>query len=241
MTSAPPIGESFARILRWADFNLPLLRASLRPPASESEIDAFEALIGRTLPQDVRDLYRLADGQIPFQFYPGIFLSLPFNPLGVVTRDWRFAVDAIQHTESNTDEFLSSFPPGAVRALHYNTAWVPISDDAGGNHLAIDLDPGPAGNVGQLIITGTDEQERVRVAPSLGVFLHWAAGEMEAGNFAPARSEERPMSDADRERFSAGLPVVVADDPSEDDWRWRNEGHLHDGLRNYLKSGGQIG
>jgi cell wall assembly regulator SMI1 len=218
MSNAPPITESFARILRWADANLPLLRDSLRPPASEREIDALETLIGQALPEDIHDLYRLADGQIPFQFgrtphYPGFFVSLPFNPIEIVSQHWQFAARQLARGEPNTDEFLSSFPPGAVQIQHYNRAWIPISDDAGGNHIAIDLDPGPAGNIGQIIITGTDEQERVRVASSLGAFLHWIAGEFEAGHFA-GNGEE---------------------------WRWRNEGHLHDGLRTYLKAGGQIG
>lgn len=216
MSNAPPIAESFAHILRWADSNLPLLRESLRPPASESEIAALETLIGQALPQELRDLYRLADGQIPFQFgrtpdYPGFFVSLPFNPIEIVSRHWQFAREL--EDESNTDEFLSSFPPGAVKIQDYNRGWIPISDDAGGNHIAIDLDPGPAGNIGQVIITGTDEQERVRVASSLSAFLHWVAGEFEAGHFTGG----------------------------EEDWRWRNEGHLHDGLRTYLKAGGQIG
>lgn len=212
-----PIAESFARILRWSDSNLPLLRQSLRPPAGESEIATLETLIGQALPQDVRDLYRLADGQIPFQFgrtpyYPGFFVSLPFNPIEIVTRHWQFARE-LEADDLGGEEFLSSFPPGAVKIQENNRAWIPISDDAGGNHIAIDLDPGPTGNIGQAIITGTDEQERVRIASSLSAFLHWVAGEFEAGHFA-GNGEE---------------------------WRWRNEGHLHDGIRTYLKAGGQIG
>lgn len=218
MNNAPPIAESFARILRWADAHLPLLRQSLRPPASEGDLQSFEALLGQTLPQDVRELYRLADGQIPFQFgqtpyYPGLFVSLPFNPLETVTRHWRQAREL--EAEFNSDEFLSSFPPDAIKIIDSNRGWIPISDDAGGNHIAIDLDPGPAGNFGQVIITGTDEQERVRVASSLSAFLHWAAGEFEAGHFTGSGEDG--------------------------EWRWRNEGHLHDGLRTHLKAGGQIG
>lgn len=212
-----PIADSFARILRWADSNLPLLRDSLRPPASESEIAALETIIGQALPQDVRDLYRLADGQIPFQFgctphYPGFFVSLPFNPIEIVTRHWQFARE-LEADDLGGEEFLSAFPPDTVKIQENNRAWIPISDDAGGNHIAIDLDPGPAGNIGQVIIIGTDEQERVRIASSLSAFLHWVAGEFEAGHFA-GNGEE---------------------------WRWRNEGHLHDGLRTYLKAGSQIG
>ena len=142
MSKAPPIAESFARILRWADAHLPLLRESLRPPADDRELGALEALIGQTLPPDVRDLYSLADGQIPFQFgrtphYPGFFVSLPFNPLQVVTRHWQFARE-MEADGSDADEFLSSFPPEAVKTQDYNRAWIPLSDDASGNHIAVD-------------------------------------------------------------------------------------------------------
>jgi cell wall assembly regulator SMI1 len=222
-TESPTVASSFARIMTWADANAPLLRVSLRPGASADELQRFETLIGQALPQDVRDLYRLADGQIPFQFgrtphYPGLFLSLPFNPIEVVIRDWQFGEEVLGRNEPNTDEFLSSYPPGAVKALHYNNGWIPLSDDAGGNHMAIDLDPGPAGNAGQWIIFGVDEFERMRVASSLAAFLHWVAVEMEAGNFR-----------------------LAPDNPEGDEWRWRDHGHLHDGLKVYLKGGGQIG
>lgn len=221
MTSAeaPPISASFARIMAWADANCPLLRESLRAGASAEQLASFEALIGQPLPEDARALYRLADGQTPFQFgrtpnYPGLFVSLPFNPLEVVTRHWRFNQEMLSEMGADTGTSLPSHPPGAVKSAIYNTNWIPLSDDAGGNHMGIDLDPGPAGNVGQWIIFGTDEFELFRVASSLSAFLHWAAGEMEAGHFAAS---------------------------DEGDWRWRNAGHLHDALSAHLKAGGQIG
>ena len=88
------VARSFERIMNWAKAELPLLCESMRPPASAAEIEALEQLIGQRLPDDVRELYSLADGQTPFVFgqtpdYPGFFLAHPFNPIERVMRDWR--------------------------------------------------------------------------------------------------------------------------------------------------------
>lgn len=241
---APAVARSFARILAWADANAPLLRESLRPGASEDQLRHFEGLIGQALPEDVRELYRLADGQIPYQFgetyYPGLFLGFPFNPIEVTTRDWRNHDSGLRGIDSNTDEFLGSYPPDAVKAVHFNNGWIALSDDASGNYMGVDLDPASAGNVGQWIVFGRDESERLRVASSLAAFLHWVAGEMEAGNFRPAQAEPWVQSPRDVAALRAGRPVAVPDPPSPDEWRWRN-GYLFHELRLHLKSGGQIG
>lgn len=143
-----------------------------------------------------------------------MFVSLPFNPLDVVARHWRLNQETLSEMDEDTGAPLPSYPPGAVKSAVCNNSWIPISDDAGGNHMGIDLDPGPTGDAGQWIIFGTDEFELFRVASSFGAFLHWVACEMEAGHFA--------ASDAG-------------------DWRWQNSSHLHDALGAHLKAGGRIG
>jgi cell wall assembly regulator SMI1 len=241
---APPVARSFARILTWADANAPAIRESLRAGASDDQLQRFEALIGQALPEDVRDLYRLTDGQTPYQsggpYYPGLFLGMPFNPSEVVAREWQSHERTLRRNDSNTDEFINSYPPDAVKAVYFNNGWISLSDDAAGNYMAVDLDPGPAGNVGQWIIFGADQFERTRVASSLASFLYWVAVEMENGNFNVAQPEEYVQSPRDAAALRAGRPVAVPDPPPDDEWRWRN-GYLLDEIRFYLKAGGEVG
>ncbi|WP_342662506.1 SMI1/KNR4 family protein [Deinococcus apachensis] len=76
---------------------------------------------------------------------------------------------------------MDSRPPGAVRPVTFSPAWFPFASDGGGNGLAVDLNPGPAGTLGQVITFGPDELTRLVLAPSLPAFLDWVADQIEAG------------------------------------------------------------
>ena len=78
----------------------------------------------------------------------------------------------------------TSFPPGYPACLH-RPGWVPLmSYGADFNHVAIDLDPGPRGVVGQVIHYGRDIDRKHVLATSWAHFLEDIADELEAGNFA---------------------------------------------------------
>src|SRR4051812_14658163 len=58
-----PVAESWRRIEAWLDEHLPDVRATLRPGVTEKDLAKFEKLVGRTLPDDVRESWRIHDGQ----------------------------------------------------------------------------------------------------------------------------------------------------------------------------------
>lgn len=66
-----------------------------------------------------------------------------------------------------------------------------MTNDGSGNHVGLDFDPWPSGRIGQIILYGRDEDVKVVLAESLGQFLAWVAGLLEAGNFRlePAADE----------------------------------------------------
>jgi cell wall assembly regulator SMI1 len=116
---------------------------ALRPPARVADIRALEELTGTRLPQAVISSLRIHDGM-----QSGVNL-VDYNSLLPVTemgRWWRITMD------NPWDE------PGprlidAKRIkgdLRWRKGWVPIAVDAGGNLLACDLDPGPAGTRSQM-------------------------------------------------------------------------------------------
>jgi cell wall assembly regulator SMI1 len=66
-----PVAESWHRIEAWLGEHLPILKLSLRPGISRTDLKRFEKLIGRSLPEDVRESWMIHDGQRPVPYLPG--------------------------------------------------------------------------------------------------------------------------------------------------------------------------
>lgn len=71
-----------------------------------------------------------------------------------------------------------SQPPRAVQKAYAHSGWIPLARDWGGNNIAVDLAPGPAGKWGQIIIFGRDYDCKYVVARSWSAFLAMAADDM---------------------------------------------------------------
>lgn len=55
--------ERWRRLERWVEQNAPARESTLRPPATEQELDDAEATLGVTLPPSVRRSYLVHDGE----------------------------------------------------------------------------------------------------------------------------------------------------------------------------------
>lgn len=78
-------------------------------------------------------------------------------------------------------ERQDSQPSGAVQKAYAHPAWIPMARDWGGNCIAIDLAPGPAGKWGQVIIFGRDYDCKYVVARSWASFLAVMADDLCSG------------------------------------------------------------
>jgi cell wall assembly regulator SMI1 len=65
-----PVAESWRRIEAWLGEHLPILKLSLRPGISRTDLKKFEKMIGRSLPDDVRESWMIHDGQRPIHYLP---------------------------------------------------------------------------------------------------------------------------------------------------------------------------
>jgi len=162
--------------------------AQLNPPATKAEIIAVEAEIGFRLPDDLRELYLRADGQKslyePIDPAPGtivtpLFGGYEFASLSSALDDYRNWVEVIDEwgNESDPNECITlraGDPP--VAREYFRRGWFPFAIDGGGNAYAVDLAPVQGGTEGQVILIGSDEDERQVLAPSLTAFLVAAAG-----------------------------------------------------------------
>ena len=175
--------DGIARVLRWMDTFFPALRANLNSPADNAVIDAAQASCCVVFPDDLRALYRVADGETGVL---GFFFGLPFLSLSRLVDEWsawRDVAQDVTEMDKNSDGFYTSVPPDVIAGRYTNPGWIAISHDHGGNHLGVDLAPGPCGRVGQVINFGADEDEKFVIAPSLAAFFHWYADNLECGNY----------------------------------------------------------
>lgn len=173
------IPELLARLDAWVAREVPLHHATLRPGVTDAALDAFEARQGVTLPPTLRALYRWHDG--------GNLFGLEFLSLERLAADRGLYADVAADHMTDLDEVVVSHPPGAIRPLYVTGDWLPFLHDGGGNHVALDLYPGPAGRVGQVITVGPDESDRYVLAPDLDTFLREYLRRLEAGRVTVRR------------------------------------------------------
>ncbi|EFE71752.1 SMI1/KNR4 family protein [Streptomyces viridosporus] len=125
--------------------------------ADDEEIAAAEARLGLTLPDELKTLYRVVRGrwedweQDPRAgdaVYGTVGCELfPLDHLYVADAasrpaPWRFAAC----------EAVVTPPDAAVQGLVGSPGWIVFGDNGGGDRLAVDLTPGPAGHTGQIVL-----------------------------------------------------------------------------------------
>lgn len=71
-----------------------------------------------------------------------------------------------------------SQPPRAIQKAYAHPGWIPLARDWGGNNIAIDLAPGPAGKWGQVILFGRDYDCKYVIARSWAAFLAVVADDL---------------------------------------------------------------
>lgn len=76
-----------------------------------------------------------------------------------------------------------SQPPNSIQKVYAHPSWIPMVRDWGGNNLAIDLAPGPAGKWGQVILFGRDYDCKYVVARSWSAFLATVADDLNSGKW----------------------------------------------------------
>ena len=154
------------------------------PPASETEIDAFERLVGVRLPRAYRQLYWWHDGDSDKDDRWGHIYGLPLLSLDSATYQWKAWNEVLAEFAGNRYGVRGgAWPEGAVDPAYINPHWIPLTHDGSGNHIGVDFDPWPQGRIGQIILYGRDQDVKAVVAESLGGFLQWIAGLLESGNY----------------------------------------------------------
>jgi cell wall assembly regulator SMI1 len=147
-----------------ASVDLELLERTLRERfphaigATDEEIAATESRLGLTLPDELKVLYRVRRGRWTDRTgdygkdFERVFKAVGCQPLPldelhiatVATRPcpWLYA----------SAEAAITLPGDAVQGLVGSPGWIVFGNNGGGDRVAIDLTPGPRGNIGQVIM-----------------------------------------------------------------------------------------
>jgi cell wall assembly regulator SMI1 len=112
----------------------------------------------------VRDSFHVADGQDLEAAISlgatGAFFGLVFLPLEEVMREWAFwraaEHDPLSGQNAAVLATMASVPPGWIQSQYACRGWIPLMSDRTGNYVGVDLDPGPGGARGQVIVFGRD-------------------------------------------------------------------------------------
>ncbi len=155
------------------------------PGATEAAIAAAEATLGVAFPADLREYLLLADGERwNSDGFIGDWQLLELKFIVQETQRMRALVD-----DGSFDDNTNAETP-AIKGLWWNPQWLPIVTSGSGHFFCVDLDPGPEGTVGQIILFLHDDGGRFLVAPSLRAWFARLAADFERGLYKIVTDEE---------------------------------------------------
>ena len=173
------------RLEAWFQEHLPEVLADLNPGAIPFALEYLEDIIDVQLPNSFKEFYQWHDGQ-KREILIGLFYGFEWLDLEEVYNEWQTWSEL---SDQGFDE-IESFHTGKVKEMYINKRWIPFTNDGGGNHLGIDLDPGLRGTVGQIINFGSDEDTKFVIADDFESFLSWYITQLESGNYLIKENSE---------------------------------------------------
>lgn len=189
------VAEAWAGIGTWLAANAPAIAASLRPPAANADILAFQAEFGAPLPTDLVESLRIHDGQersAPHGLFPApedVLGPVPSHrvlAVAEIEREWGLMKDLLDGREFVG---LKVQPDSGVRADWWHTGWVPVADNGGGDYFCVDTAPADGGTPGQVILFRHDSGDRPVLAASFGAWLAALAAGLAGGVYGLAEPE----------------------------------------------------
>ena len=149
-------------IENWLKMNAnKIAELSLQEPATEEQIEELESAIGKTLPQDFKELYQWHNGLTSEDNLGSLFFGLDFLPIEQVLDEYydRESYDPIGPLEKYDKEI----DPSNVLNPH----WIKFGFDGAHTGLYMDLAPSEQGKYGQIIFVDDEYDTAILVANSI--------------------------------------------------------------------------
>ena len=183
------MGDIWQRIDKWLSVNAPKVLNMLQPGATEAEIRETEKFLSVEFPDDVKDSFRIHNGQSNQKV--GFINGLEFLSLKRIRDEWTNWKDLF---DSGAFGGWKSESEKEIRLDWWNPKWIPLTHDWGGNHECLDLAPTEYGNVGQIISMWHDDGTRQVIAESFSHWLEQFANELEAGKYTLSEESDGLVS-----------------------------------------------
>ncbi len=173
------IDDAWDIIERVLHDRLPAVAATLRGPVSDDDLVRLATTAGQELPEDFAASLRRHDGQ-----------ANPTRLLDLFDHHTLLSVDAMIETSEmragalgdDLDEVYDWMTPDKVRPIMNCRGWLQFTDTEGDGY-ALDLDPLPAGEPGQVIYLPIDGPTPEPEFPSYRRWLSSYAEKLDAGAF----------------------------------------------------------
>lgn len=179
------------------------LLETLNPPATDSEIDEAENIMGLKLPDKVRELYKTHNGQSE----GGLFAGLTFLSLEEAIVEWQNWESLVNENYTALDNDIISVPPHYIKEVYANKSYFPIGTDHSGNNLMIDLAPANKGILGQVINAGAEEDIRYVIANDIDSFLKLLTQQIEIDNII-VNKQSWHLKNSESDHFFESLDVL---------------------------------
>ncbi|WP_410635991.1 SMI1/KNR4 family protein [Amycolatopsis sp. cmx-4-83] len=196
---------------------------------TEAELAGAEARMGVRLPEDLRALYLVADGD-PWE--TGLLGPYSHDPLDRVVDTYLEGAPGSYGWEDALDDdgvVFETVPFGAVKRLSRNDWWITFGGDRAMNYVAVDVDPAARGHAGQVLEYGRDIYGPLRyVATSITAMLTEVVTALRAGRYEDPGEQylfaetdlrdaaERSYHEVISEAATLDLPSVVAGLPGRE-------------------------
>jgi cell wall assembly regulator SMI1 len=131
----------------WLVAEFPEGARALNPGATDDELAALQAAIGVDLPEDYRTVLRIHNGQQADSV--GLLWGNEFLSTTRIHSEWQVMKQLLD--EGHFPHRSVSSPENAIKHDWWSPQWIPITSDGSGNLQCLDLSPGPAGTMGQII------------------------------------------------------------------------------------------
>ncbi|WP_102272066.1 SMI1/KNR4 family protein [Cytobacillus massiliigabonensis] len=139
---------------------------NLQPGASDEELQLIEDTLGVTLPEEMKCFYKVYNGQEWDLGVNPFVRNLTLSPTSEIIDNWCFLQE-----EFDPDDDLELDSSKELKPFLWNSKWIPIAANGGGDYLCIDTDPSEAGVEGQLLYFWHDWGNRSVKAKSLFEFI----------------------------------------------------------------------
>ena len=176
MSKTLPTSDSFLKIKNWAENHAPGI--TFQSPAKAAALKNFREKSGLSLPEDLRELLLLADGET--RSSAGMIGNWRLMPIAEIQAAWGL-LNKINHKGAFSS--LEPKPSPYIRRDWWHPAWIPFISSDHGDYFCLDTFPPDPDRLGQVILFMQAQPDRYLIAASLRAWLDRVWRDLNSGRY----------------------------------------------------------